>query len=84
MNSSSPRVVTTAMAAQAAGKSVRAFRVWARRHAVSPAARVRVGRSTHSLWDVEDVLDAITPPVTPYDWAGQNPSGGEDDRRPAS
>jgi len=49
--------VTTASAAAAVDKTRTAFLQWAHRERLSPVRRVRVGRSTHALWDLDEVLE---------------------------
>lgn len=58
-------MISTKSAADAVGKSPRAFRVWARRHGVRPSMVVRAGRSTCLVWDADEVLSVLaSAPVT--------------------
>lgn len=59
--------VTTGQAAAAVGRSVPAFRVWAHRVRLDPVRRIRVGRSTHALWDLDEVLERHAISVLPAD-----------------
>jgi hypothetical protein len=48
-------LVTTEEAAEWLGIGARSFRTWARRRAVEPVHRVRVGRSWRALYDLDHV-----------------------------
>lgn len=51
-------VVSTEAAAHRVGVPREQFKVWARRRGLTPAYRVRVGRSTVAAWSLAAVLDA--------------------------
>lgn len=51
-------LVSTEAAAYRVGVDADQFSKWARRRALAPAVRVRVGRSTRAAWSLAAVLDA--------------------------
>ena len=60
------RTLTTTEAAWLSGVDPRSFTRWARHHGITPLHRVRVGRSTLTVWSVRSLL-AATHPVARLD-----------------
>jgi hypothetical protein len=54
------KTLTTAEAARLAGVDPRVFRRWARNHNLEPLHRVRIGRSTVTVWSEAELLVAGT------------------------
>lgn len=52
------KTLTTTAAAHLAGVDPRVFRRWARAHHLEPLHRVRIGRSTVTVWSEADLLKA--------------------------
>jgi hypothetical protein len=53
-----PELASTEGAAEAVGVKVTSFRAWAADRGLKPAHRVRIGRSTRALWDLDEVYAA--------------------------
>jgi hypothetical protein len=53
-------VLTTEDAAHRVGVGTDSFRTWAKRRGLRPTMHVRIGRSSHAVWSLVEVLDAET------------------------
>lgn len=56
-----PRTLTTAQAAAACGVPAGSFHAWAHRRGVHELHRVRIGRSTVTVWDRDALARATAP-----------------------
>lgn len=52
------QTVTTAEAAFLFGEDARSFARWARKHGINPVRRQRIGRSTVTVWDLQQLTTA--------------------------
>lgn len=50
------RTLTTTQAAHLAGVDPRLFARWARNHGLTPLHRVRIGRSTVTVWSADALM----------------------------
>lgn len=55
------RTLTTTEAAYYVGVDPRSFARWARRRGLQPVRRLRIGRSTVTVWSVARLIDATLP-----------------------